>query len=415
MNAANKTKTMSADDAVSLVRSGMTVALGNLSSEPLALTAALWNRAGELRDVTIVSGMMLTGYPFLQGAGAETFKLRTWFMPGTLLGGEAKDLRADVLPLTWAQTIRYLDAQAFDVVLLQVSPADRNGYHSFGVNTSQMRAMMRGSGIVIAQVNEAMPRTMGDSLVHVSELDVLVPSDRPLIEFPHRDGDAADSAIGEAVADLVPDGATLQFGIGTIPAAALDGLIQRGRKEINIISQMTDPAWRLIESGVCHKALPQAQVGDALGTRALYDWLNQNPAVHFVDGLATHSLETLARRHRFVSINSALEIDLYGQFNSEMLAGRQVGGIGGSVDFAAGAQFDGNRSIIALRSRTSDGKPRIVPNLPVGPVTVSRTYVQFVVTEYGVADLRNLTVRERALALAGIAHPDDRAELIEAI
>ena len=147
MNAVRKPKIMSADDAVSLVKSGMTIALGNLSSEPLALTAALWERAGELRDVTLVSGMMLTGYPFLQGSGADAFKLRTWFMPGTLLGGKAKDLKADFLPLTWAQTIRYLDAQAFDVVLMQVSPADRNGYHSFGINTSQMRAMIRGAGI----------------------------------------------------------------------------------------------------------------------------------------------------------------------------------------------------------------------------------------------------------------------------
>ncbi len=414
MTALAASKTRSAADAISAITSGMVVATGSLSSEPLSLTSALWENAKGLKDVTIVSGMMLTGYPFLLNDRSEAFKLRTWFMPGTLLGGDAKNVKADFLPLTWAQTVRYLTEQAFDAVLVQVSPADANGYHSFGLNTSQARATLNKAKLVIAEVNEAMPRTRGDSLIHESAFDILVPADHALPEFPHREGDDIDREIGRLAAELVPDGATLQFGIGTIPGAALDGLIELGRRDISVISQMTDPARKLIESGVCVTSNPKALVGDVLGTHALYEWMDDNDQVHMTDGLTTHSIEKFAKRSGFVSINSALEIDLYGQLNADFLNGLQVGGIGGSVDFTIGAQVAGNRSIIALRSRTKRGVPRIVPNLNPGPVTVPRTLIQYVVTEYGVADLRNKTVRERALALAQIAHPDDRDALAEA-
>ncbi len=414
MTAVAASKTRSAADAVDAIGSGMVVATGSLSSEPLSLTGALWDRADRLRDVTVVSGMMLTGYPFLAQDKKAAFRLRTWFMPGTLLGGAAKSIEADFLPLTWAQTVRYLADQAFDVVLVQVSPADARGYHSLGVNTSQARAMLRGARLVIAEVNEAMPRTCGDSLVHESELDILVREDHALPEFPHREGDAVDREIGHLAAELIPDGATLQFGIGTIPGAALDGLIEQGRSGISVISQLTDPARKLIEAGVCIERNPKALVGDVLGTRGLYDWMRENDQVHMTDGLTTHSVEAFASRHNFVSINSALEIDLYGQLNADFLDGMQVGGIGGSVDFTIGAQVAGNRSIIAMRSRTKKGVPRIVPNLKPGPVTVPRTLIQFVVTEQGVADLRDRTVRERARALAQIAHPGDRDALLAA-
>jgi acyl-CoA hydrolase len=412
--APSRAKFHSATDAIDAISSGMTVALSSLSSEPLSLTSALWERGARLHDVTVVSGMMLTGYPFLTGAGAGAFKLRTWFMPGTLLGGAAHELKADFLPLSWAQTVRYLEAQSFDVVLIQVGPADAEGRHSLGINTSQMRAMLKSAKLVIAEVNEAMPRTCGDSLIDGDVIDILVEADHALPEFPHRDGDEIDRSIGRHAAELIADGSTLQFGIGTIPGATLDGLISLQRRHLRIVSQLTDPARRLIESGCCVEDNPKAIVGDILGTADLYRWVDRNPAIHMTDGFTTHSIEGLKRREKFVSVNSGLEIDLYGQLNSESLDGRQAGGIGGSIDFAIGAQLEGGRSIIALRSRTKRGGARIVPRLMAGPVTVPRTLVQFVVTEHGVADLRNRTVHERATALASIAHPDDRAALLEA-
>lgn len=407
-------KFCSAAEAVGAIKSGMTVAMTSLSAEPLSLTAALWDRAPHLRDVTIVSGMMLTGYKFLTGPAAEAFSLRTWFMPGTLLGGAARELKAEFLPLSWVQTIRYLQQQRFDVALIQVSPADSAGRHSLGINTSQARVMMQSAALVIAEVNEAMPRTCGDSLIDAGEIDILVHADHPLPEFPHRAGDATDRTIGRRAAELVPDGATLQFGIGAIPGATVDALIALKRRGLRLISQLTDPAWRLIEAGCCVDENPKATVGDILGTAGLYRWVDGNPAIAMTDGFGTHSIRSLMGRENFVSVNSALEVDLYGQLNSETLDGRQAGGIGGSVDFAIGAQLDGASSVIALRSRTRDGRSRIVRHLTPGPVTVSRTLVQQIVTEHGVADLRNCTVRERAVALAGIAHPDDREALLRA-
>jgi acyl-CoA hydrolase len=256
-----------------------------------------------------------------------------------------------------------------------------------------------------------MPRTRGQSLIHESEIDILVRGDHPLVPFPHRDGDDIDKAIGARAAELIPDGSTLQFGIGTIPGALLDGLIALRRKDLQIISQVTDPARRLIEAGACRAEGPKAIIGEVLGTEDLYRWSHENDDLFMVDALSTHSIESLVARKNFVSVNSGLEIDLYGQVNSETLDGRQIGAIGGSMDFAMGAQVAGNASIIALRSATKKGVARIVPKLQSGPVTLPRSLVQTVVTEHGVADLRGKTMRERALALAAIAHPDHREEL----
>ncbi|GGC78018.1 acetyl-CoA hydrolase/transferase family protein [Chelatococcus reniformis] len=404
-------KWRSAADAVDAIASGMTVGLGHVGAEPTALTAALWERGRDLRDVTLLSGMMLTGYPFLKPETGDGFRLKTWFMPGTLLSAEAREVEAEYLPLNWTQTARFLLSAGTDVALVQVSEADAAGYHSLGISTGQHRPMIRGSKLVIAEVNPAMPRTCGDSLIHESELDILVRAEHPLIAFPHRDGDPIDRAIGLKAAELIGDGTTIQFGIGTIPGAMLDGLLALGRCNLRILSQISDPARALIEAGACVADGPKAIVGEVIGSHALYEWARDNADLAMADALSTHAIAGFATRERFVSVNSALEIDLYGQVNSETLDGRQVGAIGGSIDFAIGAQLDGNLSIIALRSATKRGEARIVPVLKPGPVTVPRSLVQVVVTEHGVADLRNRTMKERAQALAAIAHPDHREDL----
>jgi acyl-CoA hydrolase len=358
--------------------------------------------------------MMVTGYPFLKDPDSP-FRLKTWFMPGTLMSGDMRDVKADYLPFGWTQAARYLRSGVVDVAIVQVGEADAEGYHSLGVSVGQHRPMVDGARLVIAEVNAAMPRTRGDSLIHESRIDVLVRGDHELIAFPNRVPGEIELAIGRRAAELVPDGATVQFGIGSIPGAMLKGLIELGRRDLHILSQVTDPARELIEAGCCARdGGPVALVGEVLGTTDLYRWSHENPAIEMADALSTHALESFCGRGSFVSVNSALEIDLLGQVNSEWLGGRQAGAIGGSLDFGIAAQMERNRSIIALNSATNKGKSRIVPMLGQRPVTIQRSLVEFVVTEYGVADLRTLTAAERARALAAIAHPDHRESLEKA-
>ena len=403
-----QTKVCTAQEAASFVASGQTVAVEGLGGEPLSLTAALWARAPQLRDVTIVTGMMVTGYPFLAMPDSP-FRLRTWFMPGTLLGGSFRDVRADFLPLSWAQTVVYLDQLQPDVALIQVGPANAEGFHSLGVCTSMTRPMIRSARLVVAEVNARMPHTGPGSLVHRSDIDVLVSADHDLPAFPHREGDEIDRRIGERAAEFVADGDTLQFGIGTIPGATVQALLGAGRRNLRIISLLTDPAMHLIEAGAAVTDGPKAMVGDILGSQELYRWVDGNESIRMVaDARETHGLENMLRWSPLTSINSALEVDLYGQVNTEIIDGRHVGAIGGGIDFAMAAQLPGGTSVVAVRSTTTHGASRIVPVLPAGPVTQPRALIQHVVTEHGVADLRNRTVRERAVALAQIAHPDHR-------
>lgn len=404
---------MTADAALSRIQSGMAVAFPHLGAEPTLLTEALWRRATGLRDLTVYSGMLLSGYGFLKSEAARNITFKTWFMPGTLLRKSAADVRAEYLPLTWAQAARFLSEIPIDVALIQVSPADADGYHSVG-NAVVTRAIANAARLVIAQVNERMPRTSGASLIHRSELDILVDGTCELTEFPSRPLDAVDLEVGRRIAGLVPDGAVVQLGIGAIPGAAVEGMLQAGKRDLAIINLLTDSGRRLIEAGCCRAENPKAMVGDVLGSHALYDWVDGNAAVALADVLTTHSVESFMARPGLVTINSALEIDLFGQVNSETLGGRQAGGMGGSVDFAIAGQVEGIRSVIGLRATTNDGASRIVTRLEWQIVSLSRTFVETVVTEYGTANLRNKTVNERAVALANVAHPDHRGALLDA-
>jgi 4-hydroxybutyrate CoA-transferase len=404
---------LTAQEALARVESGMTVAFPHLSAEPTALTESLWERAAHLESLTIYSGMLLSGYGFLKGPAAKNITFKTWFMPGTLLRKTAADVQAEYLPLTWSQTERFLRTVPVDVALVQVTPAGADGNHSLGVNATVARALVESADLVIAQVNAAMPRTFGDSLVHESQLDLVVEDTRELIEYPHRPTDEIDDAIGRQIAEMVPDGAVLQFGIGGIPGAAVEALIERGCRDLTVISMVTDSARRLIEAGCCRVEDPKAFVGDILGSRELYRWADRNPAIALANASTTHAVESFVGRPSLVSINSGLEIDLFGQINSETLGGKQAGAIGGSVDFAVAGQVSGIRSIFGLRSTTKNGSSRIVRKLDSEIVTISRTFVETVVTEFGVANLANKSVNERAVALATIAHPDHRDDLLK--
>jgi len=407
------TRWMTADEALSHVESGMTVAFPHLSAEPLELTVALWKRAEALSGITVVSGMLLSGYGFLTGPAASKIRFKTWFMPGTLLRKSAREVQAEYLPLTWAQCARFLNETIMDVGLVSISPPDADGYHSLGLNCTVSRALIDNSRFVIGQVNASVPHTLGDAKVHSSEFDVLVDATSPLMEYPARPTDEVDSAIGSYIAGLVPDGSTLSFGVGGIPGAAAEALIARGARSLKFINTFTDPVMELIKAGCAGDDLPSAFCGEIFGTNDLYRWVDRNPALALTNALETHTPESFVRRRTVVSVNSALEVDLLGQVNAETIAGKQAGAMGGLVDFAVGGQIDGGRFILGLRSQTNSGRPRIVSQLDAHIVSLSRTFVETVVTEYGVADLRNKSVHERALSLVAIAHPNDRDELMK--
>lgn len=404
-------KWMSAEEALAHVDSGMSVAFPHLSAEPTVLTSALWERAADVTDITVISGMLLSGYKFLSMPCAKNIRFKTWFLPGTLLRKTAGDVKAEYLPMTWAQTARYLNETSFDVGLIQVSPADDEGYYSMGVCCTAVKGIVNSAKVLIAQVNPNMPRTLGDSRIHSSQIDILVGGDVPLAEYPNRPLDEIDSKIGAQIAQLIPDGSSLSLGVGGIPLAAANALIEKGAKDLRFINTFTDPTVSLIEAGCAVAENPKAHTGDIFGSKELYDWVADNEAIFLADALTTHTPESFVERKTVVSVNSALEIDLFGQVNAETIGGKQAGSMGGLIDFAVGGQVEGGQFILGLRSQTNSGKPRIVTKLDGAIVSLSRTFVEVVVTEWGVANLRNKSVQERAFALAEIAHPDDRAAL----
>ena len=410
----DRPKKVSAEDALLQVRSGMLVASGGLSAEPIVLLEALAERASATPSVTLLGGMFIDGYRALSPHLGNAIRLETWFMPLTLLGDVGMGPDVDFLPMTWTQVCRYVETLEIDVCLVMVSPADENGYYSLGISSSLNSFLVKRSRVVIAQVNDEMPYTLGDSLVHESQVDFIVEHSNSLPPYPLRPPGDLDAVIGRYVASLIPDGAMLQCGVGTIPEAVARRLAEEGRSGLRITGMLTDAGRGLVDAGCCVPDGPAIVVGEVCGSPDLYRWVDRNPAMVAKDGLHTHSLQALAEYPIFVSVNSTLEVDLFGQVNSEVLRTGQAGGIGGSVDFMMGAMFADNRSIVALPSITSRGVSRIVPSITKGLVTAPRTLVQFVVTEFGVADLRFLSASRRAEALANISHPDHREGLLAA-
>jgi 4-hydroxybutyrate CoA-transferase len=412
MTTATTPRTVTATEALSVVEPSMTVVSTSLSAEPTALLHALGARTANLSGpITLVSGMFLDGYAALSPHLGHDIHLRTWFMPQTLLGDVGLGPHVDFLPLSWVQTYRYVQASTPDVCLIQVSPADDNGFHSVGISASVNKLLAQRAHTVIAQVNSQMPYTCGDTLLHESEFDYLVEHDSPLAPFPHRRPDETDDVIAGHIVGLIPDGATIQGGIGKVPEAVLKRLATSGHSDLLITSMLTDAGRELIEAGVCSSDGPAAIVGEIAGSAELYRWVDHNPRVDLQPAPETHGLKALSARRRFVSVNSTLEVDLFGQLNSEVVSKGQAGGIGGSLDFMMAGQLDDALSIITLPSTTARGRSRIIPVVDRGLVTAPRTLTQIVVTEQGVADLRGLTVGERAQALLAVAHPDHRDEL----
>lgn len=402
------TPMQTAEEAVQLVHPGDRVLLGSLGAAPDVVLRALEARAPELPGITLLSGMMLESYAFLD-AGFPDLSYRTWFMPATLGNVQVDRSAVDFLPLAWTQVARSIVDDPVDVAIVQVGPPDRHGWCSLGVSTSYTAPAVRTAKRVIAQVNEHMPRTHGDSFVHVSRIASLVPGSVPLPEFPSRPPNETSLQIAEIAADLVAPNVVLQPGIGTLPNAVMQLLSDRGLPA-RLISMITDGSLEFVRANAAEGR--PALVGEVVGSRTLYDFVDDNPAVRMAPSDATHSMRALLELGPFVSVNSALEIDLFGQVNLEFLGGSQAGGVGGSIDFVMAANQPGNLSILVMPTTTGAGSvSRIRSTLDVGPTSIPRTLAQVVVTEYGVADLRGLSVRERAERLTAVAHPDHRKSL----
>ena len=334
------------------------------------------------------------------------------------------DKRVDYLPCHFHELPDFFRNGIYpvDVALISVSEPNEEGYCSFGVSCDYTKPAAEAARIVIAEINKQMPFIGGDNLIHVTKLDYIVPVDRPLVELPLAPIGPVEQRIGELCAELIYDGDTLQIGIGAIPDAVLQSL--RERKDLGLHTEMfTDGVMHMINSGNVtgeKKTLHPRKVVSSIimGTKALYDFVNKNDMIEMYPVDHTNDPYMVGQNDNMVSINSCLEIDLYGQVASEAIGLNQYSGTGGQVDYLRGAKRSrGGRSILAFTSTAKNGTcSRIVPVLPSGAtVTSGRNEVDYIATEYGVVRLRGLTLRERALALTSIAHPDFRPGLMEVI
>ena len=418
---AYKHRLVTAEEALCSVQSGMRVYIQPGCAEPETLVEALLKRAPFVHDVEVVHLMTLGCADYVAPEMAGHFRHNAMFI-GSNVREAVNDGRADYTPiyLSEVEDLFLSGAMPLDVALIQVSIPDAHGFCSFGVGVDTTLTAAQCARYVVAQVNDHMPRTYGDSFIHVSKIDAFVESSRPLCELPKAEITSLHHAIAGHLAGLIDDGAVIQTGVGGLPNAVLPFLMDR--KDLGVQSELvSDGIIPLIEAGVITGARKNYKprkiiLGFVLGTKRLFDFVDNNPMFEFHPTSYTNDPLLIARNDNMVAINSALEIDLTGQVGSDSIGTRFYSGIGGQVDFLRGAAHSkGGKPIIALPSTARhDTISRIVPMLRPGTgVVTSRGLVRYVVTEYGVAYLHGKSIRERAKALIEIAHPKFREELYE--
>jgi acyl-CoA hydrolase len=415
-------KTCIAADAVQKIPRGQRILIGSGAAEPTDLVDAMVAHGQQLAGNEVVHLLTLGPAPYVRPEMQGRFR-HTAFFIGPNVRDAVQEGRADFMPVFLSEIPRLIRSGRVrvDVALIQVSPPDAHGHCSLGVSVDIVRAAVDTAGIVLAEVNPRMPRTLGDSFLHVDDVAALVPVDRPLPELEPKTPDAVSAEIGRHVASLVPDGATLQVGIGRIPDAVLAALADR--HDLGVHTEMcSDGMMDLVEARVItgkRKSFLPGKIVTSflLGSRRLYEWAHDNPVIEMRPSELTNDPLVIARNDRMIAINSALAVDLTGQVAADTLMGRFFSGIGGQVDFIRGAsRAKDGKAIIALPSTATGGSTsRIQAVFAEGTgVVTSRGDVHHVVTEYGIADLWGKSVRQRALALIEIAHPDFRAELLSA-
>jgi acyl-CoA hydrolase len=403
-----------------LIHPGRRILIGSGAAEPVTLVGALATHGGHLADNDIVHLLTLGPAPYVAAELASRFRHSAFFI-GPNVRQAVQEGRADFIPVFLSEIPELIRSRRvrIDVALIQVGPPDPHGYSSLGVSVDIVRAAVESAGVVLAEVNPRMPRTHGDSFIHASKIDGWIESDLPLPELVSEAPGEIEAAIGHHVASLVPNGATIQTGSGSITDAVLAALA--GHEDLGVHTEMlSDGMMRLASAGVitgAKKSLLRGKLVTSfvMGSRALYEWAHENPQLEMRGSDFTNDPRVIARNDAMVSVNSALAVDLTGQVAADTLLGKFFSGIGGQVDFVRGAAGSrGGKSIIALRSTAKQGTvSRIRGAFEEGAgVVTSRGDVRYVVTEYGAADLWGKSVRERALALTEIAHPDFRAELL---
>ena len=392
--------------------------IAGMAAEPLCLVRELERQKGRLQGTTLYTSFPIGEPAYGTGEALGHFTIKT-FSVGSLSGAISKG-RASYVPCHFSQ-VGSLFTRGFlplHAVMVQVTPPDDAGYCSFGVSVEHYPSLVEDAPLAIAEFNADMPRTCGKSLIHESAFDFVVEYNHPLPEYRVPPSGEVEQDIAEYCARIISDGAVLQFGPGKIPSAVLRGL--SGKKDLGVHSGLIhDAVMDLLEAGCLTgraKTVDPEKIvcTSAIGTRRLYDFIADNPQVEFYPASYTHNIGVLRKMKKFYSLNVGLQVDLLGQANSETVNGRIVNGVGGMVDFIRGArESEGGKVIFCLPSTTRKGKEsRIVSHFPdKAPVTATRADIDYIVSEFGVAEMTGKTVRERAEGICGIAAPDFREAL----
>ena len=416
---ANNPLYKSAEEALSVIKSGDRVFIHGSAATPQFMVRKLAERAAELRNVELVSITTFGDMPCAEEQYSESFYINSLFVSANVRDA-VNSGRGDYIPVFLSEIPNLFRSGILelDVAILHVSPPDKHGYCSLGVSVDIAREAVKSARYVIAQVNPQMPRTHGDALIHTRRFNALVEVNEPLPEIDYGQRiTPTEETIGKLIAELVEDGATLQMGIGGIPDATLRSLTNH--KGLGIHTEMfSNGVLPLVESGVItneHKKKYPGRIatGFIVGNRALYDFVDDNPLITMLSSDYVNDVTIIRSNPKVTAINSAIEIDITGQVVSDSIGTYQYSGVGGQMDFIRGAALsERGKPIIALPSVTNKGISRITPFInPGGGVVTTRAHVHYVVTEYGVAYLYGKNLRQRAKALIAIAHPDHRESL----
>lgn len=418
-------KLVTADEAVEIIKSGDNIVVQPGCACPMEIVRAMVRRKDELENVTLYHILIVGNLPYLHEGMEKHFKHKAFFIGANSRPSINKGT-AEFIPIFLSEVPLLFKKNLIksDVAFIHVSPPDEHGFCSYGVDVGTIKTPAERSKVIIAQVNKNMPRTLGDSFIHINKITYIVEHDEPIYELPQVDPNASIEEldvfdkIGGHVASLIEDGSTLQMGIGAIPDSVMKYL--HDKKDLGIHTEMfSDGIIELVENGIINgekKTLHPGKIiaGFVLGTKKIYDFINNNPIFEFHPQEYVNDPFIISKNNKMVAINSAIEVDLTGQVCSDSMGTKFYSGIGGQVDFIRGAsRSEGGKPIIALPSTTKNNTiSRIVPTLKTGAgVVTSRGDVHYVVTEFGVADLFGKTIQERARALINISHPNFREEL----
>ncbi len=421
-----KSRVTTAQEAVRSIKSGNRIFMTGNVSVPQKLLAALVEYAPEVHDVELCQALSVGPADYVKPELEGHLRVNTLFIAANVRKAVWEG-RADFTPVLLSEFTLLFKNKVLpvDVAMIHVSLPDEHGFCSLGVEVGLTKSPAESAKIIIAEVNEQMPRTLGDSFLHVSKLTHIVPVDYPIVEMPmgSEGDDKISCAIAGHIAELIPDGATMQMGIGAIPDAVLGFL--DNKKDLGIHSEMfSDGVVRLVDLGVINnlrKTLHPGKIvaGFVLGTHALYEWVNDNPLCEFHRQEYVNDPFVIAQNERMVAINSAIEVDLTGQVCADSIGPKFFSGVGGQLDFVYGASRSTNGVPISAMGSTTTMKDgsvvsKIVPMLKPGAgVVTGRNHVHYVVTEFGIADLYGKSVRQRVLELVKVAHPDFRPDLLK--